>query len=216
MTSASLIGAAKVASNGKYREVHVGERVIYIFSADKAVAQAGQTAVAGKIGEVAVTAIDDKTLAFGDLDRVRQTLEGKTRVSPELLTMLEKDLTSVASFAVKTPAGLKSFLPLENDELGKNIDAIRYVYGNANMVAGTATIHATARTLQNAQATSPHETLSGLQVIGKAFLGGAKGADKQVYSRLIENAKFAVKGNEVTFDLTVPQSDIDILVGMIK
>jgi hypothetical protein len=53
-------------------------------------------------------------------------------------------------------------------------------------------------------------------MVGKAFLGGSKAADKQVYARLISNAKFAVKANEVKFDLTVPQSDIDVLVGLLK
>jgi len=33
---------------------------------------------------------------------------------------------------------------------------------------------------------------------------------------LIDSAKFAVRGNEVTLDLLVPQSDIDILVGKLK
>jgi hypothetical protein len=130
--------------------------------------------------------------------------------------MLEKDPTSVAAFAAKPPTGLKAFIPLDNDELGKNIDSIQYIYGSANLVGDKANIHVTARTLQNAQAAGLHETLEGLQVVGKAILGGAKGADKKVYARLIESAKFSVKANELTFDLTVPQSDIDVLVGLLK
>ena len=79
-----------------------------------------------------------------------------------------------------------------------------------------ASLNLTARTLQNAQAQGLLETLEGLQMLGKAFLGGSKGPDKQVYARLIENAKFTAKGNEVMLDLQVPQSDIDILVGYLK
>ena len=60
------------------------------------------------------------------------------------------------------------------------------------------------------------DTLQGLQTIGKAFLGGAKGPEKAVYSRMIDNAKFVRNNNEVTLDLSVPQSDIDILIGSIK
>jgi len=33
---------------------------------------------------------------------------------------------------------------------------------------------------------------------------------------MIDNAKFARNNNEVTLDLAVPQSDIDILIGSIK
>jgi hypothetical protein len=217
MTSAALLAAAKDASNGKYREERVGERVMYVFDAEKAAAQTTVgSKVLGTMPEVGVAALDDTTLAFGDVERVRLTLGGKTRVATQLVVMLEKNPTAASAFAAKPPAGLKAFIPLDNDELGKNIDSIKYVYGAADVVGDSATIRVTAQTQQNAQATSLHETLEGLQMIGKAFLGGSKAADKQVYARLIGNAKFSVKANEVMFDLTVPQGDIDILVGMIK
>jgi hypothetical protein len=163
-----------------------------------------------------VTVIDSTTLAFGSLARVRQTLEGKTKVGTDITGLLQLNPSAVTSFASKLPPGMKSFLPLENDELGKSIDSIQYVYGNADVAAGLATLHVTARTLQNAEAKSLHETLSGLQVLGKAFLSGAKGADKQVYARLIENVKFSLRANEVNMDLQVPQGDIDILVGSLS
>ena len=214
MTSASLLGAAKLAANGKYREEKVGNRVMYIFDAKK-IAADHSADVFGDVTEIAMAALDDKTLAFGEITRVRQTLEARSHVSTELVSMLDRSTAAVAAFAIKPPAGLKSYMPLENDELGKNIDSIQYVYGSATVGVDSATVHMAARTEQNSQATSLYETLAGLQVLGKAFLGSAKSADKQVYSRMIENAKFAVKANEVTFDLAVPQSDIDILVGMI-
>jgi hypothetical protein len=215
MGSSALIGAAKLASNGKYREERVGERVMYIFDLQQAAAAKTPGTFLDKLTEVAVAALDPKVIAFGEVGRVRQTLEAKTRVSVDLVTMLERNLSAVGAFAIKAPSGLKEFLPLENDELGKNIDSIQYVYGNATVGADTATLHVTARTLQDAQAKSLYDTLEGLQMLGKAFLGAAKGADKQVYARMIENTKFAVRGNEVTFDVAVPQTDIDILVGMI-
>ncbi len=216
MTSASLIGAAKLAANAKYREERVGDRVIYVFDTEKLAAQAPGVKVTGFMSEVGVASLDDRTLAFGDVGRVRATLEGKTRVSSDLIVMLEKNPAAVAAFAVKPPAGLKNFIPMENDELGKSIDSIQFVYGNADVVADKASIHMTARTLQNSQAASLYETMEGLQMIGKAFLGGAKGADKQVYARLVQNAKISIKTNEVSLDLVVPQADLDVLVGMIK
>ena len=213
MSSASLIGAAKLASNGKYTEERAGERTIYIFSGTKI---AGKTEAEKFDGVIAVTAIDSTTIAFGTLARVRQTLEAKTKVGLDLIGLLERNPVAVTSFAAKLPAGMKSFMPLDNDELGKNIDSIQYIYGNADVAADIASLHVTARTLQNAQAKGLHETLEGLQMLGKAFLGGAKGSDKQVFARMIENVKFSVRANEVMFDLQVPQSDIDILVGSLK
>ncbi len=216
MTSASLISAAKAAAKGKHREERFGERVIYIFDTEKLSDKTPVVKLSGQMSEVGVAALDDRTIAFGDVAQVRATLEGKTRVGSDLIVMLEKNPVAVAAFAVKPPAGLKAFIPMENDELGKNIDSIQYIYGNMNVLADTATVHVTARTMQSAQATSLHETIQGLQMIGQAFLGGARGDDKKVYARLIENAKVGLKGNEVMIDVTVPQADINFLVGLLK
>jgi len=212
MSAASLLSTATRSGNVKYKEERFGERTIYIFdTAD--IASTPNTTNRFADG-IAVTVIDSTTLAFGTLARVRQTLEGKTKVGIDITGLLQQqNPAAVTSFAAKLPPGMKSFLPLENDELGKNIDSIKYLYGNVDVVGDLANIHATARTLQNAEAKTLHETLSGLQIFGKALLIGAKGADKQVYSRLLENVKFSLKGNEVNMDLQVPQSDIDILVG---
>lgn len=222
--AAALIGAAKLASNGKYREERIGARTVYVVSAKEIATQTKAQAspgaadkIAGKFTQdVAVTAYDANTVALGSLPRVRETLEAKTRVGTDITSLLGRRETSVLNFAVKVPQGMSSFLPLENDELGKSLDSIRYVFGNMDVTADAAVLNMTARTTQSAQAQSLLETLQGLQMVGKAFLGSAKAADKQVYARMIENAKFAAAGNEVSLDLRVPQSDIDILVGMIK
>lgn len=216
MGSAALIGGAKLAANGKYREETVGGRTIYIFDLEKAAPQAVQVTNGNARMEVAAAALDDRTLAFGDLARVRATLERTTNVEPLLVTMLQKDPMAVGSFAAKLPTGLKAFLPLENDELGQNIDSIQYIYGSTNVGPTSATFRATARTLQNAQATSLHQTLSGLQVFGGSLLAGSKSTKNQLFARVLESLKVSVKANEVTLDLTVPQSDLDALVGLIK
>lgn len=220
----ALIGAAKLAANGKYRQERIGTRTVYIISAKDIANQVrpqAKTGVADRIAskfsqDVAVAAYDANTIAFGSLPRVRETFEAKTRVGIDITSLLGRRNASIADFAAKIPIGMSSLLPRENDELGKSLDSIRYLFGSIDMTADAALLNMTARTTQNAQAQSLLETLQGLQMIGKAFLGSAKGADKQVYGRLIENAKFTAAGNEVSLDLRVPQSDIDILVGTIR
>ena len=212
-SATSLIDAAKRRPNAKFTEERFGERTIYIFSGHNV----GGGNVQTKSGDVvAVTQIDTMTIAFGSLERVRQTLEGKSKVGSDLTSLLVGNPAAVTSFAAKLPPGMRSFIPLDNDELGKNIDSIQYVYGDADVANENATVHMAARTQGAAQAKSLHETLEGLQMVGKAFLGGSKSADKQVYSRMIQNAKFTQRANEVILDLAVPQSDIDILVSSLK
>ena len=228
ISSASLIGAAKLASNGKYREEKAGGKTVYIFSAKELAAQAKQQAptvknsdlvdkAVGRLsGDIALSAIDANTVAFGDIALVKRAVGEKAGGNSELISLLAKKETSVLNFAAKMPNGMSEFLPLENDELGKNIDSIRYVYGSMEMPGDSVALNLTARTLQAAQATALQETLEGLQLLGKAFLGNTSSADKQVYARMISNTKFSSKGSDVMINLVVPQSDIDILVGSLK
>lgn len=224
INSGALIGAAKLAANAKYREEKFGEKTIYIFEAKKIAAdhtKKSGTPAANKVidrvsSEIAVTAIDSNTLAIGDPARVRQTLEAKTHVAADIRSLLAGSTSPVMTFAGRVPQGMESLVPMDNDELSKSIASIKYVFGNVDVAAGNATIHAAARTLQPAQARSLLETLEASQMIGKALLRSAKGADKQVYARMIDNAKFTVNGSDVMLDLSVPQSDIDILVGSLK
>jgi hypothetical protein len=79
--------------------------------------------------------------------------------------------------------------------------------------AGSTIVRAIAKTTLASDAEDLFLTLQDLQALGKALLGGSRGADKQVYSRLIDNLKFTRVGNELTIDLQVPQSDINVLIG---
>lgn len=224
--SGALISAAKLASNGKYREEKIGERTIYIFEA-KGVADQnlpnaqGKTAgmvkkaIGGFSKELAVTAVDADTLAFGSLEKVKETISGSSKVGTDVSSLLNKTTSSVMTFAAKVPEGMSTLLPLENDELGKNVDSIKYFYGTMDVADAVTSLSATARTLHAEQAIGLKDTLEGLQMLGKAFLGNAKGADKKVYARLIENVKFTAKGNDVSMDLVIAQPDIDFLVGLL-
>ncbi len=228
VNAGALVAVAKLASNGTYREEKIGGNTVYIFSArdiaakkapkpgNSKVAGAMEKAVDGLTKEIAVTSLDANTLALGTLPRVRQTLEKTTRVNPEVANLLSRKSGAVLTFAAKTPAGLAGFMPLDNDELGKNLSAIRYLNGSLDVIGGSAVFQAMAKTPQPEQAQSLLETLEGLQLVGKAFLGSSKGADKQVYARMIDNAKFTRTGSEVNFELQVPQSDIDIIIGAKK
>jgi hypothetical protein len=229
INSTSLLAAAKLAANGKYREEKAGGKTIFIFAAKEIAANNPQIAtgknaqmidkVIGKLSqELAVTAFDSNTLAFGTAARVRQTLDAKTRVGTDVTNLLSRKQTSVKqnsvmNFAAKLPVGMSAFLPLDNDELGKNIDSIQYLYGSMDVAGETTAVQLTAKTQNDTQAQALFETLEGLQFVGKAFLGSAKGADKQVYARMIENVKFARAANEVSIDLQVQQSDINVLIG---
>jgi hypothetical protein len=229
----AILAMAKVAaSTAKYREEKIGDKTVYIFSSKKTLPdnnpQTGKTSILlpglGIIvssdwlkhfsHELAVTSFDANTLAIGSLPRMRELLQTKTRVAADVLELANRKPNAVISFGAKLPNGMSSLVNLENDELGKNLDAIRQLSGALDVTDGSAAVSLMARTLRPEQAKGLQETLQGLQMLAPALLGSSKGADKKVFARIIENATVSLSGSDVMLDVRIPKSDIDILVGV--
>lgn len=222
-----VIAAAKTAAKGKYREERSGDKVIYVFPA-KEIADANRPAnadpnamkivdkiIGQALNEVALSAISPNTIAFGKPERVRETIEGKTRVSSDLIELLNRKELVVVNMASKVPSGLGAFLPLDDDNLGKSLDSIRYIFGSMDVNAGTAVMNVTARTDKSADAQNLFDTLDGLKAVGGMLLGGSKRPDQQLYARLITNAKVSKLGSDVGLDISIPQSDMDALIAIL-
>ena len=223
-----MIAVAKLASNGTYREEKIGDRTVYIFSvkdvANETVSKNSNSKMAGYLDkaiqglskEIAVTSLDKNTLVIGLPSRVRETLAGQTHVAADISGLLSVKETAVMSFALKPPGGMSHLLPLDNDELGKNIDSIQYLSGSLDVAAIGTSLQMAARTKKPEQAIGLKDTIEGLQVLGGMFFGGSKRADQQVYGRMIKNAKIEARGSDVTLDMLVPQADIDVLIAGVK
>lgn len=166
--------------------------------------------------EVAVAAYDGNTLAIGSLARVRETF-GARRISADALNLVSRRPNAVAAVGLKLPDGVSDLIPsIGNDEIGQTIDSIRFLAGSFDVNDGAASISIAAKTAQPAQAQNLFEQLEGLRMLGKMFVGGNKGADKEVYNRMLENVKIERAASEVTLDLQVPQTDINILLSKKK
>ncbi len=228
INAGALIAIAKLASKGKYREEKIGGKTVFVFTVKDAVSNTTTKTTNSTINnvidkgikelttEVAVTALDRNTLAIGSLERVRETIEGISRVSADVTGLLSVKETAVTSFALKVPAGMSKMFSLDNDELAANIDSIQYLSGSLDVAAVGTSLQLMARTAKPEQALVLKDTLDALQIVGKAIFGSSKQADKMIYGRMIKNAKFDARGTDVTLDLLVPQADIDMLVAKIK
>jgi hypothetical protein len=227
INSGALISVAKLASKGTYREEKIGDKTVYIFAAKDLIQKNAKPAnskiadmldkgLKGMTKDVAVAALDRNTLAIGSVPRIRQTIAGGTKIGADVTALLSSKETSVMSFAMKSPGGMSVLLPLDNDELGANIDAIDFLAGSMDVAATGTTLAVTARTKKAEQAQGLKDTLDGLKMVGGAVFGGSKRPDQQIYGRLIKNAKVDLRGNDVSLDLTIAQSDIDGLIGGIK
>lgn len=227
--TSALIALSKTAAGGKFKEEHLGDKTLYIFasddlfkkgapadtSADPSVAAPAPThQYLGR--DLAISAIDPTTIAFGDPMRVRETLEGNSSLNGEITALLNRKSFGIINFAAKLPTGMGTFIPLDNDDLGKNIDSIQHVFGTMDVENAQTLFSLTARTQQSSQAEGLRETLEVMQIMGKMLLGGSKRVDQQLYARLIEKVKLSRNANEVSIDLALQQSDIDELLAILK
>jgi len=218
INAGGLIAGAKLASNAGYHEEKVGERTIYIFTA-KSIADKNASAPAAVKdaatqvpAEIAVAALDANTVAIGSPTRVREALEARSTVAPEITSLLTPRPNPIFAFAARMPEGVRNLLPMDNDELGKNIESIKFLYGWADVGAANASMNVTAKTANAESAQGLYDTISFLQQFGKGLLGNSKKPENAVYARLIDNAKVTKTGGDVSLDLTIAQSDIDVLL----
>ncbi len=223
--SGALLAVAKLASKGKYTEKKIGSRTVYIFTPKELIDQnkpQGKSSmldiVLDKVGkslsrEIAISAYDTNTLVIGTEGRLREAFEKKSTVSPEVLGMVYQNPNAVLNFGGKLPNGLADFINVDNDEIGRNIKSVREMSGALTIENNQVMVALNAKTLKEEQAQSLHEMLEGLQMLGKTFLGSSKKPKDQLYVRMIENAEITRNGNAVLFNLKVPQSDIDSLLG---
>lgn len=226
----ALTALARSVPKAKYREEKIGSRTVYVFEPqqipssspspakspsmiEKTVGNTVNKFFAGLSREIAVSAFDTNTLAIGTLARLRETFGTSARVGSDVLNLVNRKPDAIMSFGLKLPEGLSPFVNLGNDELGKNLNAIRFMAGAADFADGNGTVSILARTTGAEQAKSLQEQIEGFQQLGKMFLGGAKDANKQVYARMIDNVKIARNLTDVMLDLQVPQSDINTLLG---
>ena len=224
----AIVGITKLASDGTYREEKSGGHTIYIFSvkdiANKQMPEPAGSSVAGAIEgaadilshEIAVTSLSDNTLAIGSLDRVKETILDKTQVSSDITNLLTPYEGAVVSFAAYTPDGISQFVKMDNDELGKTLGSIRYLAGSLNVTPAATSAQLLARAGNVDDAQSIFDTAQGAQQLGGVLLGNSKKAEQKILARVVQNAKIARTGMDVTVNVSIPQSDLISLLSTIK
>ncbi len=227
INAGALIAVAKLAAKGSYREEKIGDKSVYIFAAKDLTKSAPKPAsskvadlldkgLKGMTKDVAVAALGQNTIAIGSVPRLRETLAGGTSVGADITSLLTTKETTVMTFAMRPPGGMSALVPLDNDELGKNLDAVQYLSGAMDVAPTGSSLAVNARMKEVQQASDLRDTLDGLKMVGGAIFGGSKRADQQLYGRLIKNIKVESRGTDVSLAVSIAQADIDKLVGGVK
>ena len=223
--AAGLLGAAKIALSGKYREEKIGSRNLLVVSLKDVAAQMPQSKDPAKgdkmsqiiakltTGEVAFHAVDRHTLAFGDLKQVRAMIEtnAKTGANAELISLANRNPNAVLSFAGNIPPDLQSLMRFDNDEIGNILASLRQGFGSLDVSGGNANILFAARTETAEQAKNLKETLLGLQSLS-GLLRARKSARNEVLADIAESLKISQTANEIELRAFVPQTALDRLL----
>ncbi|HMO82451.1 MAG TPA: hypothetical protein PKD24_16880 [Pyrinomonadaceae bacterium] len=227
VNSQDVIVAARQASAERFREEAVNGKTMFTFSmtdlankikTDETAADAKpmiDKILIGTSSEISISAVDSNTVAIGSPERVRTLIGARSKVGSDITRLLDRKPFAVINFAGKAPGGLKSYLPLESDDLGKSIDAIRFAYGSMDVANGEMAMSLSARLERLSQAEQLYDTLELMKAFGGGALGNSQRADQQLYARLIQSVKLSRNGNEISLDLAIPQSDVDLLIAML-
>lgn len=219
-----IVALVALMSSGKYRQETIAGRVVYIFEPAKidptsipktndALTQVLDMLLAGLDREMALTAYDSGTLAVGATERVRDLLEKKSKLSEEMLSAVNQNSKSILGIAAKMPTGLDQLVNLGQDNLGKTLSGVRFLSGSMDVTEGDASVVLNARMDSAEHAVSMRDLLVGLQGLFGGIMSGGKGKDKQVLGRTLKSMKITRTGSQVSMGMTLPQSDIALLVG---
>lgn len=220
VSAAQVVAKATAASKTPCTERGVSGKTIYVCQMEVSVKQKAKGASVSSatkiLKETAFVALDANTVAFGAVSRVLDTVEHRSVVNPAIKGLLKDSPTTVAAFAMENVNGLEKLVPLENDDVGNALKNLRYMAGSADSVADGFVFSGLFRSVDAASSKELGSLLSGLQAIGKAFLGNSNRADQKLYGRLINNVKIAQADNDVTLSIAIPQADVNALMAEVK
>lgn len=213
----ALIGAAKIALNGKFRQEQIAGKSVTVFSIPEAVKKPGTAPTTNKrdaveraldrlmSGEVAITTLDSNTLAVGKPAQIRTLLApaATNRVSKDFADYISRNPNAVMNFAGKVPPGLTSKIETGNDQISKVISSLQKLYATVDTNGSDASLALIAETLNADQAAELSEILQVLQSFGKNALGSKTDPKNQALARLVESLKITQNANQVQLDALV-------------
>ncbi|MDT4966556.1 MAG: hypothetical protein QOJ64_1293 [Acidobacteriota bacterium] len=212
-----LLAAARLASQGKYREEKYGSSTIYIFTVRDQVKMLGLLKM--RVGEVAATALDSGTLVLGELSSVRATLDAnKTpgRVNAELIQSATRTPAAVMGFGANVPMAVTSTADFGNPEIGKIIGSIRHAYGAISTTDSGFEMLSVARTEKPEQAQALSETIGTLKQFGAMIVSQLPPATGKLAQTALDNLKVSSTGNEMSLRLEIAQADISALMRFLQ
>lgn len=213
-SSAAMVAAGRVASNGKYREEKYRDKTIYVFTLDETIRVLGVFDF--KITELAAAPLDDNTLALGNLAAVRGVLDAarsRKRANPELITLATRDPNAIIGFGANMSEQLVGNLDIGNAPIAADLKTLRQVYGSVGTTERDLQLFLGARAVNATAAKSLGDTLEGLKQFGALLVGRLTGAKGVLAKSALSNLQIVTDANELQIRTSVAQAEIGPLLG---
>jgi hypothetical protein len=215
--SGALLAAGKMAAKGKYQEEKYRNSVIYIYDATE---QGKAPSMMGmRVTKLAVAALDAHTLVFGEPEGVRSTIGAsleRRRINAELIQMAMRNPNAFVSFGANVPASLTQGKDFGNEEITKNIAAIRQAYGAVGLTTGGIDLLAIARTARPEDAKNLGDTLSALKQFGGMAISQMPADKRPMAQAALDSLTITTEGNETSLRLEVAQAALDEIMRSFK
>jgi hypothetical protein len=213
-SSGAMVAAGRIATNGKYREEQYRGKTIYIFNLDQQIKLLGVLDI--KVGELAVVPLDANTLALGDLQIVRETLDqkrGAARANAELIALANKNPNAIVGFGGNISEQLRANLSITNDAIARDLTAVRQVYGSVGLTEKDVVIALAARTVDEPSARNLGNTIEALKQFGALLVNRLPAAKAALARSALNSLTITNQGNELQIQTSVAQTEIAPIMG---
>ena len=211
----AMVGAARVAANGKHREERHGGKTIHVFELNEQprVRLLGLFSV--RLTELAVAQLDANTLALGKLSRVRAAVDaaaGRGRLSPEIAALATRNPAAIIGAGGNVPVETTRGLDLMNAEISRSVASIRQFYGSLAATESGFRMQTVLRTETPGAARTLGETIGGLKQFAPFLISRMPEPRAGLLRGVVDATNVRAEGNEVQIDLALAQSAVAALI----
>jgi hypothetical protein len=209
----SFVAAGKLAANGKYHEERYQAHTIYIFGLDQPIKLFGLMTM--RVRELAVCPLSNNVLAIGDPAGLRNVIDaGRVRggANAELIALATRDRNAMIGFSSNFSPKLIESLKLNNEEMAKEVAAIKQVYGTAVLSEKNVELFIAARITDSDSAKNLGQVLQFFTQLAAFRVNNMKDARGPLARAALNNLKITTQGNELQIRTAVVQADIAPLI----
>lgn len=213
-SAGALAAAGRMAAEGKYREERHEDKTIFVFSLDQQFRLFGMLDL--HLGELAVSPIDNNTLALGDPATVREylgTRKPRGRVNAELIALAKRDPNAIFGFGGNISPELQKTLSMTNDMIARDLTAVRQVYGSVAMSEKDLNVMVAARTVDEFAARNLAGTVEGLKQFAGLFVNRLPAAKAALARNALATMTVTNQGNELQIRTSVAQTSLAPVFG---